>query len=142
MDPPARSPQRPTILLYHRVAHVTTDPQLLSVTPEHFVEHLQLLAEQREPVSLADLVCHREERRYRQAVAVTFDDGYADNLHAAKPLLERAGVPATVFVTSGYVGGMRPFWWDELEELLLWPGDSRRALSVAVGEETYALGSR
>ena len=127
---------RPTILLYHRVARVATDPQLLSVTPERFVEQLQLIADMRDLVSLADLVRHRDERRYRQAVAVTFDDGYSDNLHGAKPLLERAGVPATVFVTSGHVGGVRPFWWDELEELLLWPGRLPTRLSVEVGKET------
>ena len=50
---------------------------------------------------------------------VTFDDGYADNLWNAKPLLERYDVPAAVFVTTGYAGQDREFWWDELETLLL-----------------------
>ena len=52
---------------------------------------------------------------------ITFDDGYADNLHNAKPLLEHYDIPATVFVVSGYVGHEREFWWDELERLLLQP---------------------
>jgi peptidoglycan/xylan/chitin deacetylase (PgdA/CDA1 family) len=50
------------------------------------------------------------------AVAITFDDGYADLLANAKPLLERADVPATAFVVAGGLG--RPFWWDELAALL------------------------
>ena len=35
------------------------------------------------------------------------------------PLLERMGVPATLFVTTGYVGSVEPFWSDEVAELLL-----------------------
>jgi peptidoglycan/xylan/chitin deacetylase (PgdA/CDA1 family) len=54
-------------------------------------------------------------------VTVTFDDGYADNLLAAAPLLERHGVPATVFVTSGMVGARHEFWWDEVERIAFSP---------------------
>ena len=55
----------------------------------------------------------------RRFLAVTFDDGYEDNLTAAKPILERHDVPATVFVSAGWLGRKTPFWWDDLQELLL-----------------------
>jgi len=71
-----------------------------------------------EPLALGDLLT-RKRRLRRPAVAVTFDDGYADNLREARPLLERYDVPATVFVTSGQLGGDREFWWDELERLVV-----------------------
>jgi peptidoglycan/xylan/chitin deacetylase (PgdA/CDA1 family) len=58
-----------------------------------------------------------------KAVVVTFDDGYADNLYDAKPLLERHDISATIFLPSGLIGGDREFWWDELDRLLLQPGE-------------------
>ena len=128
---------QPVVLLYHRLDRVATDPQLLSVTPEHFAEHLQLLAEHYVPVRLGDLVpAAAQGEAPPRAVAITFDDGYADNLLAAKPLLERSRTPATVFAATGYVRGGRPFWWDELERLLLRPGRLPSVLTLDVGQET------
>ena len=108
----------PLILLYHRVADI--EPGLdsnvsgLSVTPEHFEQQLAVLRRRFAPLRLRDLL--ESPRRLRHpAVAVTFDDGYADNLHTALPLLERFGIPATFFVTSGMLRGEREFWWDTLE---------------------------
>lgn len=110
------------ILIYHRVADVVSDPQLLCVGKTHFADHLEYLRRHYHPMSLQDLkqaVSAGKIPRY--GVVVTFDDGYADNLWNAKPLLEAADVPATVFVTSGKVGDEREFWWDDLERLILLP---------------------
>ena len=52
-------------------------------------------------------------------VAITFDDGYRDNLTSAKPILERAEAPATVFITMDRLGAAREFWWDELAHMCL-----------------------
>ena len=49
---------------------------------------------------------------------VTFDDGYADNLYEALPVLQRFDIPATVFVSTDAVVQAREFWWDELERLV------------------------
>jgi peptidoglycan/xylan/chitin deacetylase (PgdA/CDA1 family) len=70
-------------------------------------------------------------------VVVTFDDGYADNLHHAKPLLERYGIPATVFVTSDYIGQEHEFWGDKLERLLLQPGALPQTLQLQVNGTAY-----
>jgi peptidoglycan/xylan/chitin deacetylase (PgdA/CDA1 family) len=64
---------------------------------------------------------------------LTFDDGYADNLHRAKPLLEMHGVPATAFIASGLIGRAREFWWDELERLVLGPARLPDRLHVPIG---------
>ena len=113
---------RVIILVYHRVADLQSDPQLLCVKPKHFEEHLEVLRKRCRPTALQRIgPALFEQKRLCRGAIVTFDDGYADNLINAKPLLERYGVPATVFVTSGYVGQKREFWWDELERLLLHP---------------------
>ena len=107
------------VLLYHRVATLRRDPQLLAVTPEHFAEHLEVLNRCAHPMSLADLAGDLGRKTVRpRSVVVTFDDGYADNLTAAA-LLKAANVPATVFVATGYLDQRREFWWDELERILL-----------------------
>ena len=54
-------------------------------------------------------------------VAVTFDDGYLDNVVAALPILERHEIPATIFVIGNAVGRTREFWWDALERAILAP---------------------
>ena len=113
---------RALILMYHRVTELANDPHLLAVTPLHFAEHLEIIRQHTTPVNLQQLVeaLHRGKVPNR-AVVITFDDGYADNLHQAKPLLERFEIPATVFVTAGQVDSQREFWWDELDRLLLQP---------------------
>jgi len=114
---------RAVILMYHRIADLPADPQLLAVTGQHFAEHLDVIQSSYRPMRLEGLAAALRDGRVPDgAVVVTMDDGYADNLHSARPLLESYGVPATIFVTSGYVRSGRPFWWDELERIILRPG--------------------
>ena len=121
------------ILLYHRVAEVDSDPWSLSVTPQHFAEHLEVLRKSTYPIQLKQLTQAIEDRKLSsRSVVITFDDGYADNLHNAKPLLEHCGIPATVFLTSGYIGHEREFWWDELERILLQSGKLPPTLHLCI----------
>lgn len=133
---------RAAVLAYHRIASPPVDPWSLAVTPEHFAQHVQVLARRATVVPLSALPSVLAGRRApRRCVAVTFDDGYADNLHAAVPALERGSLPATVFVIAGRLGG-RELWWDRLARLLLSPGELPERLSIALedgpgGERTF-----
>jgi peptidoglycan/xylan/chitin deacetylase (PgdA/CDA1 family) len=126
------------VLLYHRVADVACDPWRLCVTPGHFAEHCEVLARRALVRSLPDLLGALAGGRLpRRAVAITFDDGYADNLAQAGPRLAARGLPATVFVTAGAVGAPREFWWDELEGLLLADRPLPASLTLAVAGRTH-----
>jgi peptidoglycan/xylan/chitin deacetylase (PgdA/CDA1 family) len=120
------------ILTYHHIADAETDPGVLSVSPRHFSEHLEVLRAEANPVRLTDVAVSGWADLPARPVAITLDDGYADNLMKAKPLLERHDVPATVFI-AGAAGDDEPeFWWDELERLLLRPGQLPQKLALPV----------
>jgi peptidoglycan/xylan/chitin deacetylase (PgdA/CDA1 family) len=119
------------ILAYHRIAYTEADPWGLCVSPQHFAEHLDILARRGPLLSMRELARRlRDGTLPHGAVAITFDDGYADNLFQAKPLLERHDAAATVFVPSGHVGNAEEFWWDRLQCLLLEPGMLPRRLCI------------
>jgi peptidoglycan/xylan/chitin deacetylase (PgdA/CDA1 family) len=105
------------ILMYHRVADIDfVDPDVddWNVRPDTFARQLAALSECAEFVRLADV----PERLLssvvsdRPLVCVTFDDGYANVLTRALPVLLRHGAPATVFVVTGYVGSTEPMPFD------------------------------
>lgn len=121
------------ILVYHRVAEAVVDPWVLGVSPAHFAQHLQVLRTMADPISLQDLMKARSDRDLpRRPVCITFDDGYADNLYAAKPALQAARVPATVFVTLRYLDVAKNLWWDELAKLILDPASRQEELSLSL----------
>ena len=91
------------------------DPWELAVQPHRFEQHLAVLRRTRYPLRLSEFVSRLERGTLpHKAVAVTFDDGYADNLCEAAPRLASAGVPATLFLATGFVGQGHDYWWDEL----------------------------
>lgn len=123
------------VLLYHRVAALSSDPQLLSVHPQRFKKQMEYLATHYHVWSLQRLLkaACEEHSLPERVVAVTFDDGYVDNLLEAKPVLETYQSPATVFVSTAYLDREREFWWDELERILLLPRSVPARLRVTVG---------
>jgi peptidoglycan/xylan/chitin deacetylase (PgdA/CDA1 family) len=126
------------ILMYHRVNELELDPWSLSVSPKNFAQQLKVIRDYTNPISLTELVrAHRNGNIPNKSVAVTFDDGYIDNFYQAKPLLEFYDIPATFFVTTGYIGQNREFWWDELDQLLLQPGKLPEKLSLEVNDNFY-----
>lgn len=129
---------RSIILIYHRIADLGSDPQLLSVSLKHFAQQLEYLRKHYLQLSLIELGnALRKKNLPKFSVVITFDDGYADNLWNAKPLLEQYEVPATIFVTAGYVGKDDEFWWDDLERIILLNGRLPKKLTLEINSKIY-----
>ncbi len=129
----------PVILMYHRVADLRHDPWELAVTPMHFAQQMALLKSVRRPFLMSEFMARLEGGTLPpEAAAVTFDDGYIDNLTQAEPILRQAGVPATIFLATGQLGQTSEFWWDELARMVL---DQSRAVNgdVRIGGQDVAV---
>jgi peptidoglycan/xylan/chitin deacetylase (PgdA/CDA1 family) len=115
--------QRLMILIYHRV--LANVDAMMPGEPDaaQFDWQMALLAKYCSPLGLAEASRRlREGSLPARAVCVTFDDGYADNHDIALPILSRHGIPATVFVATGFLnGGM--MWNDTIIETLRTTGD-------------------
>ena len=136
---PAARP-RAVVLVYHRVGERHLDPWRLMVDPEIFGGQMQALARDWSPLSLAELVEGLARRRLpERAVAVTFDDGYADNLEIAAPILAEHGIPATLFIATGLVDADGPPWWDQLASLLLEPARLPSTLTLSSGGDPWRI---
>jgi len=102
------------ILSFHRVNRAA-DPFFPALPTEVFEGQMAFLARAYTVLPLEELVERMRRRALpRNALAITFDDGYRDNLTEAAPILARHGMPATVFVVTGAIGTTEALWFDRL----------------------------
>ncbi len=104
------------VLAYHRVmpdgAGTALNRGVISATRSGFAEQLRVLSRHFEVVGAESL--HVPSTRLSRRVMLTFDDGYRDNYEVAFPLLREHGLPATFFLTTGFLDRPEVAWWDEL----------------------------
>lgn len=112
------------ILAYHRVRDVVEeqfdfDLALISATSQQFRAQVAWLKSEYTPIRLCDVIeCIDAGRPLPpKAVVITFDDGYDDNYHVAFPILREFGVPATFFVSTGYIDSGMSYAYDWLVHL-------------------------
>ena len=99
------------ILFYHRVANHC--PNDWTISNSGFKAHLDMIAKLGSFASLSEIQAEqRSGIRDHRKVAITFDDGYQDNLLWAIPELLRRKIPVTYFVTTNNVEYQRPFAHD------------------------------
>lgn len=109
------------VLVFHRVVpEDRSDPLRRRLTSADFDQQLTWLRKLAPVVSLDTLADQmRTGHLPRRQVVITFDDGYRDNRYVAAPILRSHGLPATFYLTSGWIGTARRWWWDEVEARLL-----------------------
>ncbi len=121
----------PPVLMYHSISpSALPDPHRVRVHPGRLDRHLRLLRRLGlRGVPLAELVAAHDRGTAAGLVGLTFDDGYADFLEHAAPVLARQGVTATVYVVAGRLAGRNE--WDDGPRLDLLDADGVRAVAAA-----------
>ncbi|MEV7084190.1 polysaccharide deacetylase family protein [Streptomyces sp. NPDC093516] len=128
------------VAMYHSVGDPTDDPYRITVAPERLDQQLGLLRRRGlRGVSMTDLLTARARGEGRGLYGLTFDDGYADFVSAALPVLRRHGCGATLFVLPGRLGGENA--WDPLgpRKPLLTADGVRRAAAEGVEIGSHGL---
>ncbi|MEV1295989.1 polysaccharide deacetylase family protein [Pseudonocardia sp. NPDC049635] len=111
----------PQIWMYHSVSEYDSDPYQVTVTPGRFDAQMRWLRGRgMRGVGVTELLRAHDTGTARGLVGLTFDDGYADFLHEAVPVLQRHGCTATVYALSGRLGGTNE--WDR-------PGPRKRLMT-------------
>ena len=133
------------ILAYHRVLSVNKgsvfqyDTGLISATVDEFETQISFIRKYYNPISETQLINHiyHNEPLPPKPVMVTFDDGFDDNYLNAYPILKRYNVPATMFVSTAYIGGNEPIWFDWLASLCI--SASMKKIEIPVLKKSYII---
>jgi len=109
-----------SILAYHRIydmgneAAFPFDPELISATPEDFETQMRYVKKHFNPVTFKNLIDYQSGKAQlpEHPIIITFDDGHLDNYTHAFPVLKKLGIPATIFISTEYIGSNKIFWFD------------------------------
>lgn len=131
------------ILMFHNVrpevSRAYAPNQPLEITPEFLETTIHLLRRldyEIIPVAeVADRLARNDGARF---AALTFDDGYRDNLEFAAPILQRHKAPYAIYVTTGFVDRTSRLWWLELEAAI----GSLNQLDMEIAGERFSEPAR
>lgn len=114
------------ILAYHRIYDIHTedefpfDPELISASTEQFKAQMVHIKNHFNPVSFKTFTDHLDGKSKlpKRPVIITFDDGHKDNYTHAYPILKDLTIPATIFLSTGYIDSEEIFWFDWVAYML------------------------
>jgi peptidoglycan/xylan/chitin deacetylase (PgdA/CDA1 family) len=122
----------PLVLMYHSVSPYNEDPFQVTITPQRFEQQMRWLRSRGlRGVAIGEMLDAAREGRASRMVGLTFDDGYADFVTNAMPVLQQYGFTATAFVLAGRLGGENA--WSR-------PGPSKPLLTAAQVREIADAG--
>ena len=133
------------VLAYHRVCDIDKDNykfdmELVSASSKSFDYQISHIKKYYNPISMKQLVDYIENKKPlpSKPVLVTFDDGFDDNYINAFPILKKHNVPATIFLSTGYIDTDHVIWFDRLASLIFLVDQSE--LHIPEIDKTYPLG--
>ena len=106
------------ILLYHRVEYLEDDYNMQAVAPDNFEKHMRYLHNHYDVLDLNTPMQNWFNSGTRNAVIVTFDDGYYDFLYNAVPVLEKYHIPATIFIATENIDSGNENWTDNILRII------------------------
>jgi peptidoglycan/xylan/chitin deacetylase (PgdA/CDA1 family) len=131
------------MVVYHSINEYREDririPNI--VTPSAFEAQIQSMASTACFITLQQYLDHMREGRplSKTSIIVTFDDGYKDNLTIASPILRKYGVPATFFISTGYMGREEMKWEDQLSCMIRRTEASAISVSLPSGNASFDI---
>ena len=128
--------KRLLVLMYHRVLEQADPFRPGDPSADVFAMQMDVLKKYFNVLHINDAVDGLKNNSLpARAVTITFDDGYLDNFTLALPIMERAGLPFTIFVTTGYLNG-RCMWNDAVIELVRnYQGDTIDIPGISLGTQ-------
>jgi len=135
-------PVTAVVLAYHSVSH-DRKGQAFCINPgittdaERFREQMKLLRRDFRPISLDDIADWLSGKRSlpRRSVAVTFDDGFADNAEVAAPIMDEFGIFGAFYLTVDSVARGELPWFCRMEYLFRRAEREKKILRSADGDE-------
>lgn len=128
------------ILMYHRLT-AKYDPFFPGVSVDTFARQVHFLAKHYRVVDLAELLQHLDNGHPipKDAVVLTFDDGYRDNYELAFPILQQYRVSATIFLTTSFLNQEDVLWNDKISLALKYTPCQEFSISYDGSERCYRL---
>lgn len=107
----------PKILMYHRFSELGST---CTVGVKSFEQQLQYINKHFQPRTVAQLAedVYEKKKLVPNTIAITIDDGYQDFYHYAYPLLKKYNIPATLYITTGFIENKGLLWPDKVSFLL------------------------
>jgi peptidoglycan/xylan/chitin deacetylase (PgdA/CDA1 family) len=117
------------------------DASNISASKDNFSKQMEYLSKNYNVISLKKFMEYKKnnEKIPKNTVVITFDDGYNDSYKNAYPILKKFDLPATIYLTTGYIGNDKIPWWDAIAYMIL----NTKVKSFEVeGLGKYVLGDR